>query len=266
MAVKSHWKQLKIAQQIVLLSTLPMLTLYIVIFSFLLTARLNDQEEMQQEHGNLLVKQLAVASEFAVLTGNESQLRSLLTRSISEPVANIKVWDAHQNLLITIGNQPTSGNVDVFNSEIRMEPITVDDQLTENNRGTPSGTSIGRIEITLSRHSINASRLRAIAISVLVGTPMLLFGIGLIWFLGQRLARPISALTDTTVAIAQWRSLGSGAETGMGEIGILQSAVNRMAAALGKSQAHCRKICSSSKPHASRLNKRTKPRANFSPP
>lgn len=237
MAVKSRWKKLKIAQQIVLLSTLPMLALYIVIFSFLLTARLNDQEEMQQEHGNLLVKQLAVASEFAVLTGNEDQLRSLLTRSITDPVASIKVWDANQKLLVAIGNRPTSEDIDVFNSDIRMEPIAVDDQLTQNNNSRTAGTSIGRIEITLSRQGINASRLRAIVISVLVGTPMLLFGIGLIWFLGRRLARPISALTDTTVAIANGDLSVRVAETGMGEIGILQGAVNRMAAALGKSQA-----------------------------
>ncbi|MDB6063531.1 MAG: signal transduction histidine kinase [Verrucomicrobiaceae bacterium] len=237
MVVKSNWKTLKIAQQIVLLSTLPMLGLYIVIFSFLLSARLNDQENMQHEHGNLLVNQLAVASEFAVLTGNQEQLRTLLMRSINDPVATIRVWDANQHLLVTIGNTPLAQNVDVFNSDIKMEPIAVEDQLASDDANLHAGTSIGHIEIALSRRGINASRNHAIAISALVGTPMLLLGIGLVWFLGKRLARPISALTDTTVTIASGDLSVRVVENGIGEIGILQNAVNQMAVALGKSQA-----------------------------
>ena len=237
MGVKSRWKKLKIAQQIVLLSTLPMLALYIVIFVFLLMARLDDQVKMQQEHGKLLAKQLAVASEFSVLTGNEPQLRSLLSRSIYDPVANIKVWDAHKRLLTSIGDPPVGENFDVFNAKIKMEPIDVGEQIAPSERDESSGTSIGQIQITLSRHGIDSSRRRAILISILFGAPMLLFGIGLIWFLGQRLARPISELTDTTVSIANGDLSVRIAETGLGEIGILQRAVNRMSAALGKSQS-----------------------------
>src|SRR5690606_33634585 len=133
MTVKSHGLSLKIAQQIVLLSTLPMLGLYIIIFSFLLTARLNDQEQMQQEHGRLLVKQLAVASEFAVLTGDEQQLRTLLLRSVTEAMTSVRVWDANDALLLTIGNPALGRNTDVFSSEITMEPIPVDRKSTRLN-------------------------------------------------------------------------------------------------------------------------------------
>jgi signal transduction histidine kinase/CheY-like chemotaxis protein len=238
MAVKARWRTLKIAQQIVLLSTLPMLALYIIIFSFLLNARLNDQEQMQQEHGNLLVKQLAVASEFAVLTGNQEQLRTLLMRSIANPVISIQVWDANQRSLLTIGNTEAAPNIDLFKADIKLEPIAVDDQLSLTEKKSAAATSIGRIEIALSRNGINASRNRAIGISALVGAPMLLLGIALVWFLGQRLARPLSVLTDTTVAIASGDLSVRVPENGIGEIGILQSAVNQMALALGKSQAH----------------------------
>jgi signal transduction histidine kinase len=238
MAVKSRWQALKIAQQIVLLGTLPMLALYLIIFSFLLGARLDDQESMQQEHGNLLVNQLAVASEFAVLTGNQEQLRVLLTRSITGPVISIRVWDPGQQLLLRIGKPTALRNVDTFSADIKLEPIAVDDQLTLDSAKTPFATVLGRIEITLSRDGINASRNRAIAISALIGTPILLLGIGLVWLVAQRVARPISSLTDTTVAIATGDLSVRVAEDGIGEIGLLQHSVNQMAQALGKSQAH----------------------------
>ena len=127
MIARDAWRKLKISQQITLISTVPMLILYIAIFAFLLNARLNDQETMQHEHGSLLVTQLAVASEFAVLTGNEQQLRSMLQRSVNGPVANITVWDARDRQLVTIGNPNAARNVDVFRSDIRMEPIALDD-------------------------------------------------------------------------------------------------------------------------------------------
>src|SRR5690606_38252922 len=138
---------------------------------------------------------------------------------------------------LTIGNPALGKNTDVFSSEITMEPIPVDDQLLPATSTPFASTSIGRIEIALSRHRIEVIRNRAIGISILVGTPMLLLGIGLVWFLGQRLARPVSVLTEATVSIAGGDLSTRVPENGIGEIGTLQSAVNQMAEALGKSQA-----------------------------
>ncbi len=81
MGVRDRLHRFGIAQLILMLSLLPMLLLFIAIFTFLLSARLDDLERMQRERGELLAKQLAVASEFAVLTGNQTQLRELLSRT-----------------------------------------------------------------------------------------------------------------------------------------------------------------------------------------
>jgi len=236
MGVREFLRRGKIAHQIVLASTIPMLILYLIIFIFLLNARLNDQESMQREHGSLLVNQLAVASEFAVLTGNEEQLRSMLQRSVSGPVANISVWDARDHLLATIGNPNAAQNVDVFRTDIRMEPIALDDPLTAGNELAARGNTIGRIEITLSRQGITASRNHAIVISLLVGTPILLLGIALLWYLGERLGRPLSTLTEVTAALAKSDLSARTPENGIGEIRVLQSSVNQMAAALELTQ------------------------------
>lgn len=240
MAVRQRWRNLKIAQQIVLLSTIPMLVLYIVVFSFLLNARLDDQAQMQRAYGDLLVKQLAVASEFAVLTGNRPQLRAMLARSMSSNVLNIRVWNASDELLAMVGTASAKGNPDVFEAPITMEPIALDDQLLNETKARPSATTIGRVELTLSQRNIIASRNRAIFISALVATSLLLVGIGLVWYLGERIARPISALTTTTVALAEGNLSARGEENALGEIHILQSAVNRMAAALEKTHENLR--------------------------
>jgi len=238
MIVKYRWRELNIAQRIVLLSTIPMLVLNLIIIAFLLNSRLENQETMQQEHGNLLVKQLSVASEFAVLTGNRGQLHALLQRSATGPVASIRVWNNQDELLASVGDSNPEALADHFSTPIRMEAIDVDDQLVENaNSHKPlQNSTIGKIDISLSRNGIITSRNHAILLSALVSAPLLLIGIALVWILGRRLARPIGALTDTTVALANGDLSVRSAENAAGEIGVLQKAVNRMAAALEKSR------------------------------
>jgi signal transduction histidine kinase len=237
MIVKHRWRKLDIAHRIVLLSTVPMLVLNLLIFSFLLSSRLDNQEQMQQEHGRLLVKQLAVASEFAVLTGNRNQLQALLQRSATGPVASISVRDAENRLLATVGDSAGKGGRDHFSTPIHMEAIDVDDQLLGGTSPAKPllNSEIGRVDITLSRDGITASRNEAIMVSALVSAPLLLIGIALVWILGRRLARPIIALTDTTVALANGDLSVRAPENAAGEIRVLQSAINSMAAALEKS-------------------------------
>lgn len=236
MAARQRWRNLKIAQQIVLLSTVPLFVLYLIVFSFLLTARLNDQERMQHKHGDLLAKQLAIASEFAVVTGDQQQLHDLLMHSLSAPVTNITVWDSTGKLLASTGNAETIHGVNVFTAPIEMASIALNDQLNTESSATGSSPAhqIGRLQITLSRDEIIASRNHAILVSAAVGTGFLLFGVSLVWYLGERLARPISSLTRTTVALAAGNLSARCDENGLGEIQLLQSSVNRMAAALEK--------------------------------
>ena len=239
MNAKHRWRKLDIAHRIVLLSTVPMLVLNLIIFGFLLNSRLENQEQMQQEHGRLLVKQLAVASEFAVLTGNRVQLQALLQRSATGPVASISVRDMQDKLLAVVGDAAGPGARDHFSTSILIEPIDVHDQLLESSSSRPMQSSaIGRIDITLSRDGIIASRNEAILVSALVSLPLLLIGITLVWILGRRLARPISALTDTTVALANGDLSVRAPENAAGEIRVLQTAINSMAAALEKSHNH----------------------------
>lgn len=241
MSVRKRWRRLSITQQILLLSIIPMLVLFIAIFSFLLSARLQDLEGMQQERGQLLVKQLAVASEFAVLTGNQQQLNALLQRSAKGPVGNIRIWDADDALLASIGSTAAARNADHFSADIYLEPIEIgggllggaDTLAGDNPQGT--GSRIGRVEITLAREAIIASRNKAIAISLAVGNSMLLLGVGLVWYFGRRLARPVMALTDVTVALAAGNLGVRAGENGSGEIRVLENAVNALAHNLEKS-------------------------------
>jgi len=239
MAVKRHWQKLSIARQILLLSTVPMLVLFVTIFSFLLAARLADQEAMQHEHGELLAKQLAVASEFAVLTGNREQLEALLQRSLDDMVKTIRVRDNQDRVLASIGNPADARHVDHFSAPIALEPIEVDDALIKNAApASDRGTVIGRVDLTLARDGISANRNHAIAVSLIVGTPLLLLGIVLVSVFGKRLAQPVIALTDVTVALARGDLSVRAGENGLGEIRVLQSAINQMAANLEKSHAN----------------------------
>lgn len=240
MAARQRWRNLKIAHQIFLLSTIPMFVLYIIVFSYLLSARLQDQDRLQQEHGELLAKQLAVASEFSVVTGNQAQLRDMLKQSLSGPVSAIDVWDADENLLASLTNGKNSDAVDIFTAPIEMAPIALDDQIDADSKKQNRPHKIGHIKITLSRDNIIANRNRTILISVIVASSFLLFGIALVWYLGKRIAYPISALTQTTVKLAEGNFNVRCDENARGEIHTLQTSVNRMASALQKTHDELR--------------------------
>ncbi len=238
MGVKRRLHQLSIAQHILLLSLMPMMLLFIAIFLFLLSARLDDLEKMQKDRGELLVQQLAVASEFAVLTGNRAQLRDLLSRTAVGLVASIRIWDARNELMAAVGHADSQPHADRFKADIRLTTINVDDALLgATARVEPdSGRVIGRVELFLSRDSIVSNRNDAVTISVIVGVPLLLLGIAIVWYFGRKLARPVVRLTDVTVALAGGDLGVRAAEDGPGEIGVLQRSVNGMAAALEKSR------------------------------
>jgi signal transduction histidine kinase len=238
MGVKRRLHKLSIAQHILLLSLMPMLLLFIAIFLFLLSARLDDLEKIQRDRGELLAQQLSVASEFAVLTGNQPQLRDLLSRTAKDLVASIRIWDARNNLMAAVGHADSEPHADRFEAAIRLTTIDVDDALlgTDKSNERIESRQIGRVELFLSRASIIENRNQAIAISVVVGVPLLLLGIAIVWYFGQRLARPVAKLTDVTVALANGDLSVRAAEDGPGEIGVLQRSVNSMAASLEKSQ------------------------------
>lgn len=240
MAVKKRWRNLKISHHIFLLSMTPMFVLFIVVFSYLLSARLDDQDRLQNEHGGLLAKQLAVASEFAVVTGNQQQLREMLRQSLSGSVAAIDVWDSKENLLASLSNGKSPTAVDVFSAPIEMVPIAIEDQIDVDPEKPNRTHQIGHIKVTLSRDEIIADRNKTIFISFIVASSFLLFGLILVWYLGKRLAHPISAITHTTVELADGNLHVRCDENARGEIHILQTSINQMASALQKTHNELR--------------------------
>jgi signal transduction histidine kinase/ActR/RegA family two-component response regulator len=228
---RNTWQNLPIARQILLLAIVPWLVLFIALFVFLLQARLTDLEGMQRQRGELLTKQLAVASEFAVLTGNRQQLQILLERSAKDPVIAIHIWDAQHQLLASFENAGNLDNSDRFNADVVLEPIDVDDALlgTAESNERNGGNTIGHLEVSLSRVAITSARNRAIGISLLVGLPLLTVAVVLVWALGRRFARPMVDLTAITVKLANGDLTVRSPETGAGEAGVLQRAINQMA-------------------------------------
>lgn len=232
MAVSDRWKQLPFRSQILLLAILPWLIVFVVIFSILLNSRLNDLEEMQAQRGKLLAKQLAVSSEFSVLTGNQQQLNQLLERSVKDPVISIEVWDSHNRLLANFESPTDETETDRFSADVVLEPIEIDENILSNTRPANTNNTIGHLSVSLSRNGIHAARNHVIVISLLVGLPLLLIATLLVSVLGRRFARPIAELTATTVKLASGNLSVRSPETGAGETRVLQQAINQMAANL----------------------------------
>src|SRR5690606_22584552 len=195
-------------------------------------ARLEDLAAMQQQRGQLLAKQLAVASEFAVLTGNQPQLQALIERSAKDPVVGIHIWDAQHQPLASFETAGAADS-DRFNADVVLEPIDITDSLLGIGEAPAARpTTIGHLEVLLSRAAITSARNRAVGISLLVGLPLLVIGIALVWALGRRFAQPMIDLTAVTVKLADGDLAVRSPENGAGEAGVLQRAINQMASNL----------------------------------
>ncbi len=168
-------------------------------------------------------------------SGNRQQLQILLERSAKDPVIAIQIWDSQHRQLASYENAGDLGSSDRFSADVVLEPIDVDDALL----GTPArqgntGNTIGHLEVSLSRVAIINARNRAVGISLLVGLPLLGVAIALVWALGRRFARPMVELTAVTVKLADGDLSVRSPETGAGEAGVLQRAINQMAGNLEK--------------------------------
>lgn len=106
----------------------PALLLTLLLISFFTFVRIQDLRQELNHTGQLIANQLAPASEYGVISGNNEVLDSLMRATLSIPhVRFLEVQDSRNHILVYVEQPDESLNraqrVEVFQAPIRLQQI-----------------------------------------------------------------------------------------------------------------------------------------------
>jgi len=249
-----------IQKRVLFIALFPASVIAISLGIYFVVSQLNSLRDSLEERGISIVRQLAPASEFGIFSGNEAQLtrlaRSVLRESdvqsvrISDSVGlvNVKVGQVNSSLsdldikhsfhpLMSMVSK--DGNVLIFEAPVKQSTMAIDDYLDEDftsGKGGRKNSVIGNVIVEISLASTFNSQREII----LRGAFYTLLGLVFTGLLAIRIGRtvtdPIIEITKGVQQLERGR-LETFIHTGAkGEIQILESGINSMAAALQGAQ------------------------------
>ena len=80
-------------QLILLVSLVPMLMLFIALFSYTLAARLDDARQSQLDIGHRMAENLAAMLELPLISGNREQVENIIAPALRGNIIAIRVYE-----------------------------------------------------------------------------------------------------------------------------------------------------------------------------
>ena len=226
----------------------PALLLTVMLISFFTFVRLQDLRQELDHTGQLIANQLAQASEYGVISGNDAVLESLMRATLSIPhVRSLEIQDSHHQTLARVerqrraGQQPDSAKR--FQAPVRLEQIRVEGSFLEQGSAAHpelAGDYLGRVLVAISDDAFNRRQREILVKAAILACCALLFTFLLARWLSRSLATPISAMGDAVKAIQQGRFDTPLPIPDSGELGHLALHINNLANALEHASHHQR--------------------------
>jgi two-component system, sensor histidine kinase len=245
--VKKHQPPIAFRLRILAVGLIPLL-LAVGLFAIYFTQRSgNEMLQILERQGHASAKHLAQASALDLISGNLAQIKRLLDYEINVNRFETAAITDSSNWLLISGQPkllpqltgkalPTSwqeGPILFFAHSITppsthaFEPTLV---------AQPSASPKHYVVVSLSRAPIELSRSRAGLAAFGTALISTLFALLLAWRLSGHLSRPLHNIISTVAHLASGELSERTPETSRGEIGQLESGINRMAKALEENQ------------------------------
>ena len=141
-----------------LISLGPALLLTLLLITFFTFVRIQDLRQELNHTGQLIANQLAPATEYGVISGNNEVLESLLKASLATPhVRFLEIQDSANRILAYVEQPSESHNrphqVDVFQAPVRLQRVPLHNDFFQSGKSTataPSEDYLGRVIVGLS--------------------------------------------------------------------------------------------------------------------
>jgi signal transduction histidine kinase/ActR/RegA family two-component response regulator len=217
----------------------PALLLTLLLISFFTFVRIQDLRQELNHTGQLIANQLAPASEYGVISGNNEVLESLMRATLSIPhVRFLEVQDSRNHILVYV-EQPDESlsraqRVEVFQAPIRLQQIRLDNDFLQGKTPPPNigDDYLGRVIVGMSDDAFSQRQQEIVIKAAILALFALLFTFLLARRLATSLSRPISEMGHAVRAIQQGDFNAPLPVVDDSELGHLAQHINNLASAL----------------------------------
>jgi signal transduction histidine kinase/CheY-like chemotaxis protein len=223
-----------------LISLGPALLLTLLLISFFTFVRIQDLRQELNHTGQLIANQLAPATEYGVISGNNEGLESLLQATLATPhVHFLEVQDSANNILVYVEQPSASHNhaqqIKVFQAPVRLQRIQVHNDFLQNDPASVAAQGdgyLGRVIVGMSNDAFSQRQQEILLKAAILALFALLFTFLLARRLAAGLAQPIRAMGDAVKAIQEGDFKTPLPIVDDGELGNLARHINNLAAGL----------------------------------
>ena len=218
----------------------PALLLTLLLISFFTFVRIQDLRQELNHTGQLIANQLAPASEYGVISGNNEVLEGLMRATLSIPhVRFLEVQDGRNHILVYVEQSDESNNraqrVEVFQAPIRLQQIRLDNDFLQQGKTPPTSIGddyLGRVIVGMSDDAFSQRQQEIVIKAGILALFALLFTFLLARRLALSLAKPISDMGHAVKAIQQGEYDAPLPVVDDSELGHLARHINNLASAL----------------------------------
>ncbi|RJX80836.1 response regulator [Pseudomonas sp. LS-2] len=224
-----------------ILSLGPALLLTLLLISFFTVVRIQDLRQELTHTGQLIANQLAPASEYGVIVGNNDVLESLMKATMSTPhVRFLEVQDSSGNVLVHVEqpvDNPNARQMEIFQAPIRVQQVKSESSRLDDrgdSASVPVEDYLGRVLVGMSSDAFNLREQEILLKAGILALFALLFTYILARRLSLSLSQPISAMSDAVKAIQHGDYTAPLPVADDAELGDLARHINNLAQGLEK--------------------------------
>ncbi|MBK5352054.1 response regulator [Pseudomonas sp. TH41] len=205
----TFWRRWDINTRTQIISLGPALLLTLLLISFFTFVRIQDLRQELNHTGQLIANQLAPATEYGVISGNNEVLDSLLKATLATPnVRFLEVQDSANRSLVYV-ERPSqilhrSQQVEVFQAPVRLQRIPLHNDFFQNNKVTgnaPAEDYLGRVIVGLSNDAFSQRQQEILLKAGVLALFALLFTFLVARRLAGGLSQPIRDIGNAVKAI-----------------------------------------------------------------
>jgi len=223
-----------------LISLGPALLLTLLLISFFTFVRIQDLRQELTHTGQLIANQLAPATEYGVISGNNEVLESLLKATLATPnVRFLEVQDSANRILAYVEQPADAHNrphqVEVFQAPVRLQRIALHNDFFQDGKSSPGVASedyLGRVIVGLSNDAFSQRQQEILLKAGILALFALLFTFVLARRLAGSLSQPIRDIGNAVKAIQDGDYKTPLPIVDDTELGALSQHINNLAQAL----------------------------------
>ena len=235
--------RLGIKYQILLITFIPAI-LIDVFFTYLhIETAIIQAEEILQNRGLIISKQIAGASEFNIYSGNDSQIQYLLDQTVdTNEIVLAAVYNSEGELIVQSASKAYQPNLlndyYQFHQPIKSESIIVSDVFSPDEDDGAQNQTLGWVNLYVSRQKLDETKIQVMRDSVVIFVFILIMTLIITIIISRGITNPIFRLIEHLRRV-ETGHLGELIEPlESNEIGSVQRGFNRMTQSLQTNRKH----------------------------